>query len=268
MANMRVSYRLACVMFGSILSAIGLELFLVPHNMLIGGVTGASVLLSYLTEMRLGLFLFLLNLPFLLFRYRRFDPHTRLITLVGLSTLSLTAFYLHPAPPLMEYSFAAATAGGIAFGVGIGMVLRYGGFIDAADGAGASATPGTSDKTRKALWLFNGAVLLAGGFVFGWDEALYSIVAFLLAFRMADFSMSGFALTRMVWITSERSEAISDAMRSRFGKELILLDDREPCPGGTRMMLCTVNRIEQARVIREIRALDPECSIAFHAVHR
>lgn len=40
MANMRVSYRLACVMFGSILSAIGLELFLVPHNMLIGGVTG------------------------------------------------------------------------------------------------------------------------------------------------------------------------------------------------------------------------------------
>lgn len=168
----------------------------------------------------------------------------------------------------MEYSFAAAMAGGIALGVGIGMVLRYGGFIDAADGAGMGVTPGTSAKTRKSLWLFNGAVLLAGGFVFGWDEALYSIVAFLLAFRMADFSMSGFALTRMVWITSERSEAISDAMRSRFGKELILLDDQKPCPGGTRMMLCTVNRIEQARVIREIRALDPECSIALHAVHR
>jgi uncharacterized membrane-anchored protein YitT (DUF2179 family) len=256
-------------MFGSILSAIGLELFLVPHNMLVGGVTGASVLLSYLTEMRLGLFLFFVNLPFLLFRYRRFDPQARLLTLVGLSTLSLAAFYLHPAPPLMDHSLAAAAAGGIALGVGIGMVLRYGGFLDAAETASMGVTSNHAVKTRRRFWLINGGVLLAGGFVFGRDEALYSIVAFLLAFRMTDFSMSGFAMTRMIWITSERSEEIRFAMRSRFGKEVILLDDNEPaCKIGGTIMLCTVNRIEQAKVMREIRELDPECSVAFHSVHR
>ncbi|MCD9026580.1 YitT family protein [Cohnella silvisoli] len=269
MGNMRVSYRLAFVMFGALLSAVGLELFLVPHSMLVGGVTGASVLFSYLMEMRLGLFLFLFNLPFILFRYRSFDPQTWLMTLAGLSILSLGAFFLHPAPALMDHSLAAATAGGIALGVGIGTVLRYGGFIDAAGSALMLTKSASSEKTEKRLWLLNGGVLLAGGFVFGWDEALYSIFAFILAYRMADLSMNGFALTRMMWISSERSEEIRLALRARFGKEVVMLDDSESTGNGNgRFMLCTVNRMEQSKVIKDIQELDSECSIAIHVVHR
>ncbi|QJD87498.1 YitT family protein [Cohnella herbarum] len=267
MFNMRVSFRLGFVMFGALLSAVGLELFLVPNNMLVGGVTGASVIISYLTEMRLGLFLFLLNLPFVLFRYRKFDPQTRLMTLAGISILSLAAFFLHPAPPIIEHSLAASAAGGIALGIGIGIVLRYGGFIDAADSQAMTGLAETSERTKKRLWFANGGILIAGGFVFGWDEALYSIVAFLLAYRTADFAMSGFAMTRMIWIASDRSEEISVAMHDRFGKEVILLDDNPSSGGKGRLILCTVNRMEQAKVLKDIRELDPECTIAFQAVH-
>ncbi|BBI32127.1 YitT family protein [Cohnella abietis] len=269
MSTMRVSYRIPFVIIGSLLSAVGLELFLVPHNMLVGGVTGVSVLFSYFTEMRLGLLLFLLNLPFVLFRYRQFDSQTRLMTFGGLSILSLGAFFLHPTPPLIDNSFAAAVAGGVALGVGIGMVLRYGGFVDASDSVAMLAKPKNMGKTGKGLWVFNGGVLLAGGFVFGWDEAMYSIIAFLLAYRMTDFSMNGFNLTRMVWVSSESGKEISDVLRSRFGKEVVFLENTEGT--GTRqrkLMLYTVNRLEQPRIMREIRGLDPECSVATHIAHR
>ncbi|MFC4304918.1 YitT family protein [Cohnella boryungensis] len=268
MTSMRFTNRLLFVLVGSLLSAVGLELFLVPHKMIVGGVTGVSAIFSYLTEMRLGLFLFLLNLPFVLLRYRKFDSQTRLMTLMGLAVLSLSAFFLHPAPALMDHTLASAAAGGIALGIGIGMVLRYGGFIDSADGV-AMLSKASPARTLKIMWLVNGAILLSGGFVFGWDEAMYSIVAFLLAYRMADFAMSGFSMTRMVWIKSEHGEEIRQALRSKFGKEVVFLNDG-PSDGQQdgRLILCTVSRLEQARVMRDIKALDPNCSMAFHAIHR
>jgi len=266
MANIRTSSRLALVIVGSLLSAAGLELFLVPHNMIVGGVTGASVIFSYLSEMRLGLFLFLLNLPFILFRYRNFNVQTRLMTLTGLSVLSLGAFFLHPAPAALDHTLASTAAGGIALGVGIGMVLRYGGFLDAADGIAMTSESNASGHAVKGYWLFNGSVLFAGGFVFGWEEALYSIIAFLLAYRSSEFALSGFSLTRMLWISSERGEEIEEALRFKYGKEVLVLDRDES--DSTQFLLCTVSRLEQASIIRYIRTLDPECSLAFHTAHR
>ena len=266
MTRMRLFGRLAWVTFGSLLSAAGLELFLVPHNMIVGGVTGASAIFSYLSEMRLGLFLFLLNLPILLFRYRRMDVQSRLMTFAGLAVLSLSAFFLHPAPAALDHTLASTAAGGIALGFGIGIVLRYGGFLDAADGLAMTSEAKAPNRIGRGYWLFNGSVLFAGGFVFGWDEAMYSFIAFLLAYQCSDFALSGFSLTRMVWITSEFGDEIREALRSRYGKEVILLDNEEA--GGGKLMLCTVSRMEQASVVRCIRSLDPDCSLAFHTAHR
>lgn len=268
MRTKRFTIRLIPVALGAMLSAIGLELFLVPHNMLVGGVTGASVLVSYVTEMRLGLFLFLLNIPFLLFRYRRLDAQTRLLTVVGLTILSFGAFLLHPAPPLMSHSLASASAGGLALGIGVGMMLRYGGMADMLNEMPRLADPQRAGRLGKMLMVFNGAVLLGGGLVFGWEEALYSIVAFLLAYRMTAFTLNGFSASRMLWIESERGEEIGQALRTGFGKEVIVLDNAEAAGRGKQMMLCTVHRLEQARVARDIRKLDPDCALAFYPVHR
>jgi len=274
MIGKRFSSRLVFVVIGSLMSAVGLELFLVPHRMIVGGVTGVSSIFSYLTEMRLGLFLFLLNLPFVLLKYKRFSPQTRLATILALAVLSLGAFALHPAPALIDHTLASAAAGGLLLGGGIGTVLRYGGFLDLADGVAMTAKNESVARAGKLLWIANGTILLSGGFVFGWTDAMYSILAFILAYRATDFAMSGFAMTRMIWIASEQGEEISRALRARFGKEVVLLDEgedrgKEPATGGQRRtLLCTVHRLEQSRVLRDIREVDPHCTVAFHAVHR
>jgi len=275
MSGNRAYGRLALVVFGSLLAAAGLELFLVPHNMIVGGVTGLSALFSYMTEMRLGLFLFLLNLPFVLLRYRKFDSRTRWTTITALAFLSIGAFALHPAPPLIDHTLASAAAGGLLLGGGVGIVLRYGGFLDTVDGVAMSASGTAAERTTKLLWLVNGTILFAGGFVFGWNEAMYSIIAFLLAYRASDFAMSGFTMTRLVWIASDREEEIRNAMRAHFGKELVLLEDGESpaaefgkARNGRKLFLCTVNRLEHARVVRSIRDVDPHCTLAFQPIHR
>lgn len=61
---------LLLVVVGGILASVGLELFLHPNKIIIGGITGLSSLFAHWTEMRIGLFLFLFNVPFIFLSYR------------------------------------------------------------------------------------------------------------------------------------------------------------------------------------------------------
>lgn len=52
------------MIIGSALVSVALEIFLVPNNIIDGGIVGISIILSHLTHFPLGIFLVLLNLPF------------------------------------------------------------------------------------------------------------------------------------------------------------------------------------------------------------
>ncbi|WP_373230104.1 YitT family protein [Cohnella sp.] len=268
MKKLRVSYRFGIVILGAILCAVGLELFLVPHHLIVGGVTGVSLLVAYFSDMRLGLFLFLLNLPFILFRYRYLDPEVRLITLFGLSILSLSAFYLHPAPALIDTPLAASVAGGIFLGLGIGVILRFDGILDVADGAVYLMGPHKPNRVGFMIWSFNGIIILGGGFVFGWDAAMHSVIAFALSYQTVSFSMNGFSLTRMAWISTSQSEEITQALRIELGKEVTVLTDWDTGKGSDHhILIFTIHRLELSRIKKLLWDIDPECKLSFQRIN-
>ena len=53
------------IFLGALIAAIGLELFLIPNNVIDGGIVGISIMMSSITGLSLGVFLVLLNIPFL-----------------------------------------------------------------------------------------------------------------------------------------------------------------------------------------------------------
>ncbi len=63
--------RIFMVMIGAIVMAVGLELFLVPNNVMDGGIVGVSIIASHLIGLPLGLFIFILNLPFIFLGYKQ-----------------------------------------------------------------------------------------------------------------------------------------------------------------------------------------------------
>ena len=60
----KIIQRALLITIGAALMGVGLEIFLVPNNVIDGGITGISIMLSYLTGIKLGVFLFILNIPF------------------------------------------------------------------------------------------------------------------------------------------------------------------------------------------------------------
>ncbi|MGE6230421.1 YitT family protein [Paenibacillus chitinolyticus] len=213
-------FKLLMVICGSVLAAVGLELFLIPNRMLVGGMTGLSALAAHFTEMRLGLFLFVLNLPLILLSYRKIRRNFAVLTVLGLLVFSLSALILHPVPALIENPMMAAFCGGAALGLGIGLVIRYGATLDTLE---------TRDHTEKLVkfgfkdqdfMLLNCFILAGAGFIYGWDQAMYSILAYLLAYETVHFSLRGFSVHRRITIVSGHCAEIEKEMEARLGRKV------------------------------------------------
>ncbi|MFP3361348.1 YitT family protein, partial [Planococcus sp. SIMBA_143] len=81
-----------------IIMAVGLEVFLVPNQVIDGGIVGISIMLSHLSGISLGIFLFVLNLPFIYIGYKQIGKTFAFSTLYGIVILSISTALLHPVP--------------------------------------------------------------------------------------------------------------------------------------------------------------------------
>lgn len=68
---------------GAMITAFALESFLVPNNIIDGGVIGISMIASHITKWNLGLLILILNTPFIIMAFKKwvgsllFRPHLR-----------------------------------------------------------------------------------------------------------------------------------------------------------------------------------------------
>lgn len=85
---------------GSILAAIGLEIFLVPNNIIDGGIVGISIITSYLTKIPLSLFIIFFNIPFLFLGYKNIGKTFLFSSMFSIISLSGWLSVLHPVPGL------------------------------------------------------------------------------------------------------------------------------------------------------------------------
>jgi len=179
--------RYGLIVFGSVLAAVGLELFLRPNGVATGGIAGASIIAAHLTEMQLSLVLFLFNLPFLLGRTAA-NRRQALQMLLPIALIALFTHYLHPVPAVSDDPLAAALGGG---------TFRR---LDA----------GT------AIFLANLVILLLAGFVFGAGQAIYSIIAHVLAYFMLEAGYTGMSPVKRLRVRS----AVLSRLREAAEREL------------------------------------------------
>ncbi len=82
--KLQIAKRAIAIILGALFMATGLEIFLVPNSVIDGGITGISIMLSHLSGLPLGLFIFLLNLPFFFLGRKQIGKTFAISTLFGI----------------------------------------------------------------------------------------------------------------------------------------------------------------------------------------
>ncbi len=120
----------------------------------------------------------------------------------------------------------------------------------------------------EVVMFFNLFILSSAGFVFGWDHAMYSLIAYYIAFKVIDITIEGFDESKSVWIISDNSREIGDAIIQRLGRGVTYLQGEGAFTGGNKLVIfCVINRLEEAKLKSIVEELDNSAFLAVGNIH-
>ncbi|MBU0278944.1 MULTISPECIES: YitT family protein [unclassified Gemella] len=240
------------VLIGSIIFAAGLEFFLIPNNILDGGVVGLSIIAYHYIKIPLGIFIFILNIPFLYLGYKQIGLQFTLASIFGVVALSISTSLFHPYPPLVTNPFLACVFGGIILGIGVGLVIRSGGTLDGSEMFSIFITRKLPISVGEMVLVINVGIFIISGFIFGWEAALYSMISYFIASKVMDTVIEGLNDSKSVMIISKDYDAISKAIQKQLGRGVTLLIAEGGYSGDkTKVVFCVITRIEES-ILKEI----------------
>ena len=260
-------FKVFSIIIGAALASIGLEIFLIPNNIIDGGITGISIMASFLTKLPLGLFILLLNIPFFALGYKQIGKTFTISTLFGVLCLSIGVSILQPIPGITQDIFLATIFGGIILGAGVGIIIRNGGSLDGTEIVAIILDRRSSFSIGEIVMFFNLFILGTSGFIFGWNRAMYSLIAYFIAFKVIDITVEGLDESKAVTIISERHKDISEALIDRLGRGVTLLEGRGGYKGiATNVIYVVVSRLEIAKLKSIVHGFDDDALITIGSV--
>ena len=230
---------------GAIITAVGLEIFLIPNNIIDGGVVGIAIMLSAVTGLPFGMFLIVINLPFLFLGYKYIGKHFAIATTFSVICLSFWSNIFLPVLPVTNDFFLAAVFGGIITGAGVGIVIRNGASFDGTEIVAIITDRKTVFSVGEIVMFINLFILSSASFVFGWDKAMYSLVAYFVISKMIDVVIKGLEETYAVMIVTSQHDEITDKLMKQMDKGVTLLHGEGGYSKEKRKILyCIVTRLE------------------------
>ena len=253
---------------GAIIASIGLELFLIPNRVIDGGVVGISIMMSSITGLAFGAFLVVLNLPFLYLGYKQIGKNFAIATMIAICFLSAWSAVFEPLPRVTEDPFLAAIFGGIIDGLGVGLIIRAGGSLDGTEIVAIIMDKRSMFSVGEVVMFINLFILSSAGLLYGWDKAMYSLVAYFVISKMIDVVIKGLDESYAVMIVTDEHEDITSALNDRLGRGVTLLHGAGGYTGDSKEVLyCVVTRLEVDKLKEIVLEKDANAFVTINAVH-
>lgn len=253
---------------GSIITAVGLEIFLVPNKIVDGGVVGISIMAAAVTEYPIGIFLILLNLPFLYLGYKQIGRTFALSTTFSIVSLSYWTTQFIPVEEITNDLFLAAIFGGIVTGLGVGIIIRNGGSLDGTEIVAIILDKRSGFSVGEIVMFMNLFILSAAGLLFGWNQAMYSLVAYFIIAKVIDVVIKGLDESNGVMIVTSVPDEIMEALMARLGRGVTILHGEGGYTGDPKKVLyCVVTRLEVDKLKAIVLEKDETAFVTINQVH-
>lgn len=248
------------VVLGAIFIAVGFNLFLIPHQLLSGGVSGIAMIIGYLFGWNISVLYLIANVPILVWGF--FVLGHRFIAM-SITAVIVTTWFMQilPEPRVTSSPLLASIFGGVLIGIGTGLALRAGGSSGGFDIVASIIARERDFPLGTALLALNGIVILALGYVKGnWDPALYSMLSIFITTKVLDtIHIRHFKIT--AFIVTNHSSAIAERLM-KLPRGVTIIQTRGAFSLTEREMLMTVaTRYELAELGKIIRELDPQAFV-------
>lgn len=259
--------RLIFLTFGAFIAGFGLEGFLVPNNMIDGGIVGISIMLSYKTGLNLGALILLINTPFIFLALKKLGKMFVAQTLYAIAMLGVAVNVFHGHHATNDI-LLATVFGGVVLGIGVGLVLRNNAAMDGTEILSIRLAKKSGFSIGEIIMFFNIFIYAAAGFIFGWNKAMYSVLVYFITYKVIDIVLEGLNESKSVNIISTKAEEIGNAIIKRLDVGVTYIKGRGGYTGVEKdIIYCVISRLELAKLKDLIKEIDPCAFLAVESVH-
>ena len=267
------------LLIAGIINAIGVTLFIAPVQLYDSGISGTSILLSQLTPdyLSLSFFLILLNIPLLLFGFKRQGATFSIYAIFTVCVYSVAAWLITDVLPI-DVSIASPLAGtdlflcalfgGIISGVGSGLAIRYGGAMDGIEVVAVIFEKPLGLSVGTFVLIYNVLLYIICGIVMGsWILPLYSIVTYAAGSKTVDFIVDGLDSAKAAMIITTHPDEIARAVSDEFGTGLTIIDAHGFYSDTPKTVLyVVVNRFQTVKLKTLVKGVDANAYMAISPV--
>jgi len=202
--------------------AFCVNMFLGPHAIAAGGITGLAIILEDWFALGRSVTVLVANALILALALFLLGREVFFNTAIGAIFLPI---FLHviPREMLIADPMLSMVAGSVLFGVAVSIL-----YANRASSGGTAVPPLIFKKyfnlnTSIGLFLSDGLVVLLSLFVFSVDSFFYAIFSILITSLTMSYIESGMNKKKMVYIISERSETITADILTKIGRGVTLV---------------------------------------------
>ena len=251
---------------GAILAAYALETFLIPNTILDGGVTGISIIISKLTKIPLSFLVLILNIPLIYIGYKNMGKSFLIKAVYSMVLFSIFLSYFGYFESVTEQILLATVYGGALLGVGVGLVIHFGGCIDVTESVALVISKKTSLSVGQIVLIFNLIIYSVAGIIFGIDRAMYSLLTYFITFKVIDFVSEGIDQTKSALIITEKGTDMANEIYKRLGRTVTKIKGSGLISGEKEVLYCVLTRMEVSVLKKICNEMDESSFISISDV--
>ncbi len=258
------------ILLGTGLMATAVNCVFEPMQLVTGGVTGIGIIIKELTRNIIGeegiplwITNLLCNIPLFVFAYyilgKRFVRRGILSAIVFTVYLGVIPITQLPTGDTMLNS----VLGAVLMGLGLGLVFAVGSTTGGMDLLAVLLQTRFRYLTEaQILAVVDGAIVIAGGIIFGLENALYALVAIFIVTRVSDGIMNGLKFSKVGYVISDHAEEISQRIMSELQRGITGVDITGMHTGARKnMLMCVVSRKQIVELKEIVFEIDPKAFV-------
>lgn len=261
---------------GLISAALGIGLFIVPANLVVGGATGIATILKESSNLSIGTLLLVINIPLYIIGVLNFGKAYGIKTLYTILMLSgfIDLFRtLIGVETVIDFNkggnfLLAPLFGGILLGAGMGLILKFGSSTGGTDVLVQLLHKHLRIPLGYCMMIIDTTIIAGGVYFFGIEKGLYAIIAMFTVSTLVRKIFDGGDGTKMVYIISNHQSSIREMLIETINCGGTLIHGNGLYTNDERNIIMTVIRNREIRKLQShIKQLDPNAFVIVSEVH-
>jgi len=256
------------IIIGTAIYAFGLLYFIIPNQLMEGGVTGITILLKYAFSFSPSISNLIINIPLFLLGWKILGGRQMILTGIGICSLSFFLWVFEHILSqgwieMLETDYILATMyAGVTLGVGLGIVFRFGGTTGGSDIIARILGRRFGFSMGQVILSIDVIIIGLSLFYVRKENILYTLVAVFIASRVIDFIQEGAYSAKALMIISDHAEAIADIITNEMERGVTLIPAKGAYSKQDKpMAYCVVSRQEIRRLQSIAKSVDPRAFI-------